>query len=114
MRLQRQHSVTYHQAPRFLTQVPNLFVTAGSNVIIDVEVDANPPARFSWFVNGKEYRDSIHGVEMFSPDVNRSVVRFSIPVAGEYKVVASNVHGSAMSCGHVDIQKGKFFLFRSL
>ncbi|NP_001346724.1 Ig-like domain-containing protein [Caenorhabditis elegans] len=105
MRLQRQHSVTYHQAPRFLTQVPNLFVTAGSNVIIDVEVDANPPARFSWFVNGKEYRDSIHGVEMFSPDVNRSVVRFSIPVAGEYKVVASNVHGSAMSCGHVDIQK---------
>ncbi|PIC27588.1 hypothetical protein B9Z55_019795 [Caenorhabditis nigoni] len=105
MRLQRQHSVTYHQAPRFLTQVPNLFVTAGSNVIIDVEVDANPPARFSWFVNGKEYRETTNGVEMFSPDVNRSVVRFSIPVAGEYKVVASNVHGSAMSCGHVDIQK---------
>uniref|UniRef100_A0A8R1HQD1 Ig-like domain-containing protein n=1 Tax=Caenorhabditis japonica TaxID=281687 RepID=A0A8R1HQD1_CAEJA len=105
VRLQRKHSVTYHQAPRFLTQVPNLFVTAGSHVIIDVEVDANPPARFSWFVNGKEYRDSTQNVEMFSPDVNRSVVRFSIPVAGEYKVVASNVHGSAMSCGHVDIQK---------
>ncbi|CAD6186690.1 unnamed protein product [Caenorhabditis auriculariae] len=101
----RKATVTIHQAPRFISQVPNLCVTAGSAVVIDVEVDANPPARFSWFVNGKEYRDSTNNVEMFTPSPNRSIVRFSLPIAGEYKVVASNVHGSAMSSGHVDIQK---------
>ena len=86
--------------------MPNLTVPPGSEAVIDVEVDADPPARFSWFVNGKEFRDSADNVELFYPKDNRCVARFSIPVSGQYKVVASNVHGSAMSSGYVEIYQG--------
>ncbi|KAK6013400.1 immunoglobulin I-set domain protein, partial [Ostertagia ostertagi] len=96
-----QTTVTVHRSPRFINQVPNLTVQPGSEVVIDVEVDADPPARFTWFVNGREFRESTNGVELFYPSTNRCVVKFAFPVSGEYKVVASNVHGSAMSSGYV-------------
>ncbi|KAE9417371.1 hypothetical protein Angca_001094, partial [Angiostrongylus cantonensis] len=40
-----QTSVTIHRAPRFINQVPNLTIQPGTQAIIDVEVDAVPPAR---------------------------------------------------------------------
>ncbi|KHJ91202.1 immunoglobulin I-set domain protein [Oesophagostomum dentatum] len=45
-----QPTVTVHRAPRFTSQacaptVPNLTVQPGSHAVIDVEVDADPPAR---------------------------------------------------------------------
>ncbi|XGW01071.1 hypothetical protein V3C99_013768 [Haemonchus contortus] len=102
-----QTTVTVHRSPRFINQVPNLTVQPGSEVVIDVEVDADPPARFTWFVNGREFRESSKGVELFYPSTNRCVVKFAFPVSGEYKVVASNVHGSAMSSGYVEIHRAK-------
>ncbi|KAJ1351970.1 hypothetical protein KIN20_008153 [Parelaphostrongylus tenuis] len=100
-----QTSVTIHRAPRFVNQVPNLTVQPGTQVVIDVEVDAVPPARFLWSVNGREYRESSNNVEFYYPSPNRCVAKFALPVSGEYKVVASNLCGSAMSCGYVEIHK---------
>ncbi|GMR58652.1 hypothetical protein PMAYCL1PPCAC_28847, partial [Pristionchus mayeri] len=107
---QEEHSsrsslVVINQAPRFLNQVPNLTLQPGCEAVLDVEVDANPPARFQWFVNGFEHVDGSGRVEYFYPSNNRCVARFIIPVAGEYKVVASNVHGTAISSGFVEIYK---------
>ncbi|GMT09140.1 hypothetical protein PFISCL1PPCAC_437, partial [Pristionchus fissidentatus] len=107
---QEEHSsrtslVVINQAPRFLNQVPNLTLQPGCEAVLDVEVDANPPARFQWFVNGFEHVDGSGRVEYFYPSSNRCVARFIIPVAGEYKVVATNVHGTAISSGFVEIYK---------
>ncbi|GMS79698.1 hypothetical protein PENTCL1PPCAC_1873, partial [Pristionchus entomophagus] len=107
---QEEHSsrtslVVINQAPRFLNQVPNLTLQPGCEAVLDVEVDANPPARFQWFVNGFEHVDGSGRVEYFYPTNNRCVARFIIPVAGEYKVVATNVHGTAISSGFVEIYK---------
>ncbi|KAL6741661.1 hypothetical protein Aduo_014893 [Ancylostoma duodenale] len=102
-----QPTITIHRAPRFINQVPNLTIQPGSLAVIDVEVDADPPARFSWFVNGVEYRESCKDVEIYCPSPNRCVAKFSLPVCGEYKAVASNVHGSAMSSGYIEIYRAK-------
>ncbi|EYB85418.1 hypothetical protein Y032_0298g1745 [Ancylostoma ceylanicum] len=102
-----QSTITIHRAPRFINQVPNLTIQPGSLAVIDVEVDADPPARFSWFVNGVEYRESCKDVEITYPSPNRCVAKFSLPVCGEYKAVASNVHGSAMSSGYIEIYRAK-------
>ncbi|KAK6040637.1 immunoglobulin I-set domain protein [Cooperia oncophora] len=102
-----QTTVTVHRSPRFINQVPNLTIQPGSEAVIDVEVDADPAARFTWFVNGREFRESTNGVELFYPSMNRCVVKFAFPVSGEYKVVASNVHGSAMSSGYIEIHRGQ-------
>ncbi|KIH66616.1 immunoglobulin I-set domain protein, partial [Ancylostoma duodenale] len=102
-----QSTITIHRAPRFINQVPNLTIQPGSLAVIDVEVDADPPARFSWFVNGVEYRESCKDVEIYCPSPNRCVAKFSLPVCGEYKAVASNVHGSAMSSGYIEIYRAK-------
>ncbi|KJH41886.1 immunoglobulin I-set domain protein [Dictyocaulus viviparus] len=167
---ENQAFVSIHRAPRFINQVPNLTVQPGSQVVIDVEVDAVPHASngvgskekyvkeleldyrepslylewaalpamaqktvvtalsefvtqtsqsqpsasepqiwvvelFSWSVNGREYRESSSDLELYYPYPNRCIAKFTLPISGEYKVIASNVHGSAMSCGYVEIHK---------
>ncbi|CAI4231525.1 unnamed protein product [Auanema sp. JU1783] len=100
---ERSSSITHNLAPRFINQVPNLTVPPGQEAVIDVVCDANPPARFAWFVNGKEFKENTNVVDIFYPEENRCVARFHIPTSGEYKVVASNVHGTAMSSGFIEI-----------
>ncbi|MFH4975810.1 hypothetical protein AB6A40_002519 [Gnathostoma spinigerum] len=97
--------IKVNHAPRFVNQVPNLTLRPGTDALIDVEVEASPPARFSWFVNGYEFRDSFGNVEIYQPRENRCIARFRFPQAGEYEVVATNELGRDHSVGHVDIQR---------
>ena len=100
-------------------QVPNLTLNPGAEAVIDVEVDASPPARFdtlsfirkregdprerererqreteerrrttsqnvdfcrfTWFVNGYEFRESAGKVHIYYPKENRCVARFPMP-----------------------------------
>ncbi|VDM40900.1 unnamed protein product, partial [Toxocara canis] len=97
--------VTVNQAPKFINQVPNLTLKPGAEAVIDVEVEASPPAKFTWFVNGVEFRDSLGRIEVYYPKANRCVARFPIPQTGEYKVIAENSLGKDQSIGYVDIKK---------
>ncbi|VDK48693.1 unnamed protein product, partial [Anisakis simplex] len=100
-----QIGVTIKQAPKFVNGVPNLTLKPGAEAIIDVEVDAYPPAKFTWYVNGYEFRDSSGRIAIYYPKENRCVARFPIPQTGEYKVVAENSLGKDQSIGYIDIKK---------
>uniref|UniRef100_A0A914ZQC4 Titin n=1 Tax=Parascaris univalens TaxID=6257 RepID=A0A914ZQC4_PARUN len=97
--------ITIRQAPKFVNQVPNLTLKPGVEAVIDVEVEASPPAKFTWFVNGFELRDSSGRLEVYYPKENRCVARFPIPQSGEYKVIAENSVGRDQSIGYVDVKK---------
>ncbi|VDM99763.1 unnamed protein product [Thelazia callipaeda] len=93
--------------PKFVQQIPNLTLRPGIEAVIDVEVKASPPAKFLWFVNGVEYRDTLGlgQTEIYYPMVNRCIARFLIPQTGEYKVIAENRAGKAESIGYVNIKQ---------
>uniref|UniRef100_A0A915PVQ5 Ig-like domain-containing protein n=1 Tax=Setaria digitata TaxID=48799 RepID=A0A915PVQ5_9BILA len=91
--------------PKFIQQIPNLTLRPGSEAIIDVEVEASPPAKFTWYVNGVQFRDNVGQIEVYYPMANRCIVRFPIPQKGEYKVIAENRAGMEQSVGYIDIKK---------
>ncbi|KAL3986031.1 Immunoglobulin I-set domain family protein [Acanthocheilonema viteae] len=90
--------------PKFIQQVPNLTLRPGSEALIDVEVEASPPAKFTWYVNGIEFCDTIGQIEIYYPIANRCIARFLIPQKGEYKVIAENRAGKEHSIGYIDIK----------
>ncbi|CAG9532189.1 unnamed protein product, partial [Cercopithifilaria johnstoni] len=90
--------------PKFIHQIPNLTLRPGSEALIDVEVQASPAAKFTWYVNGIQFRDTIGQIEVYYPMNNRCIARFPIPQKGEYKVIAENRAGKAYSIGHIDIK----------
>lgn len=62
--------------------------------------------RFTWYVNGIRFRDTVGQIEVYYPIVNRCIARFPIPQKGEYRVVAENRAGKAQSIGYIDIRNG--------
>lgn len=88
--------------PTFIQEVPQLTVTETQEVIMEVTVDAHPPAEITWFVNGQPLEPS-DKVSIF-PGRNRSQIRLKQPQQGEYKAVATNVAGSATSIGSVTVE----------
>ncbi|MCP9264542.1 Titin [Dirofilaria immitis] len=93
------------KSPKFVQQIPNLTLRPGNEAVIDVEVEASPPAKFIWYVNGVQFRDTIGQIEVFYPTANRCIARFPIPQKGEYKVTAENRAGKEHSIGYIDIKK---------
>lgn len=75
----------------------------GAEAVIDVEVESDSPVRFTWFVNGFEWRQQADKLLLHHPTPNRCIARFPIPRAGEYKVIATNQSGSDCSSGRIDI-----------
>uniref|UniRef100_A0A914WIF3 Ig-like domain-containing protein n=2 Tax=Plectus sambesii TaxID=2011161 RepID=A0A914WIF3_9BILA len=92
------------RAPKFINQVPHLTLKPGAEAVIDVEVESDTAVRFTWFVNGFEWREQADKLLIQQPTSNRCIARFPIPRAGEYKVIATNQYGSACSVGRMDIQ----------
>nr|CDQ05432.1 Bm6219, isoform k [Brugia malayi] len=90
--------------PKFIQQIPNLTLRPGTEALIDVEVEASPPAKFTWYVNGVQFRDTVGQIEVYYPVANRCIARFPIPQKGEYKVIAENRAGKEHSIGYIDIK----------
>lgn len=63
-------------------------------------------SRFTWYVNGVQFRDTVGQIEVYYPMANRCIARFPIPQKGEYKVIAENRAGKAHSIGFIDIKNG--------
>ncbi|VDO57457.1 unnamed protein product, partial [Onchocerca flexuosa] len=91
--------------PKFIQQIPNLTLRPGTEAVIDVEVEASPPAKFTWYVNGVQFRDTVGQIEVYYPMANRCIARFPIPQKGEYKVIAENRAGKEQSIGYIDVKK---------
>lgn len=62
--------------------------------------------RFTWYVNGVQFRDTIGQIEVYYPMANRCIARFPFPQKGEYKVIAENRAGKEHSIGYIDVKKG--------
>ncbi|VDK72604.1 unnamed protein product [Litomosoides sigmodontis] len=99
--------ISTDKPPRFIQQVPNLTLRPGNEALIDVEVEASPPAKFIWYVNGVRFRDAVGQFEVYYPMANRCIARFPIPQKGEYKVIAENRAGKEHSVGYIDVKNGE-------
>ncbi|EJD75389.1 immunoglobulin I-set domain-containing protein, variant, partial [Loa loa] len=96
--------ITTDMPPKFIQQIPNLTLRPGTEALIDVEVEASPPAKFTWYVNGVQFCDTVKQIEIYYPMANRCIARFPIPQKGEYKVTAENRAGKEHSIGYIDIK----------
>uniref|UniRef100_A0A0R3RRM4 Ig-like domain-containing protein n=1 Tax=Elaeophora elaphi TaxID=1147741 RepID=A0A0R3RRM4_9BILA len=97
MEVTDKENIETDRPPKFIQQIPNLTLRPGSEAIVDVEVEASPPAKFTWYVNGVQFLDTVGQIEIYYPMANRCIARFPIPQKGEYKVVAENRAGKEHS-----------------
>lgn len=93
-------------APRFVEEVPHLTVQKGQEVVMEVVVDAQPPADIAWYHDGAELHPA-PDVKIF-PGRNRSRLVLLRPKEGEYKAVATNRFGTTTSYGRITVQGNSF------
>ena len=67
----------------------------GRGLRLEVSVDAWPPARFAWYQDQRPLLTSVEG--------NRCILSLDQAERGEYRVVATNAAGSAVSSVRVEV-----------
>ncbi len=92
-------------APQFIQDLPtSISVEQGESFTVTVSVEALPEASFTWYVDNREISES--AVTRFErPEKNVRRVTFTAPItSGEYKVIASNRAGSALTFSEVTVK----------
>ncbi len=91
-------------APKFTEELPKLIkVEDVEELFLQVAVDASPPAKIVWFINGFELKNSQKD-EITTIEENRSTARLRQPIKeGEYKAVARNEVGIADTIGKIQV-----------
>uniref|UniRef100_A0A915LAI7 Ig-like domain-containing protein n=1 Tax=Romanomermis culicivorax TaxID=13658 RepID=A0A915LAI7_ROMCU len=91
--------------PRFIKRLENQVVEEMEELIVEVEVEARPPAMFKWFVRGFEVKTN-ESIEVVETRENVSMIKIKKPVKqGVYRVVAINKVGMAESTAEIRLIK---------
>ena len=87
------------QAPQFIIPLPpQLLVACDARLVLATEVACEPPANFSWFINGEAIRAANASQMHWTQGANQSSLVLEPPIRCEtYVVKAQNSNGEAKS-----------------
>lgn len=96
--------------PVFVREIGTRVLKKNKPAIFDAEVNSEPPAEIFWFCNGRKLQNS-NFIKIYA-ERNRSRIVFIQPQEGEYKALAKNSAGQAVSIGQLEFEKGPKFFFK--
>lgn len=89
--------------PRFVRHMPTQTVAPDQPLRLTTQVDAYPPAQFTWYINGFEVRTT-ETTRVETEEINVSTLTMTRPKQGKYRVVAKNVVGEEESLGVITVE----------
>lgn len=101
-----QRADSHENRPNFKADLEDCQVREGEPVRLEVKIESEPLAKLTWFHDGEQIRsDGFHVKIEQKPDGSASLLidRAEPTDSGDYQVLATNEHGTAVSCAEVTV-----------